>query len=48
MGFLASTTVLLGIGAGLGWVVRRLVGDLGVRALGGLILAGGAYILVTQ
>src|SRR5476651_1330949 len=48
LGFLASTTLLLGIGAGLGWVVRRLVGDLGLRALGGLILAGGAYILVTQ
>ncbi len=48
LGFLAATALLLGIGAGLGWVVRRLVGDLGLRALGGLILAGGAYILVTQ
>jgi urease accessory protein len=48
LGFLAGTTLLLGMGAGLGWVVRRLVGDLGLRALGGLILAGGAYILVTQ
>lgn len=48
LGFLAATTLLLGAGAGLGWVVRRLVGDLGLRALGGLILAGGAYILVTQ
>jgi urease accessory protein len=48
LGFLTSTTLLLGVGAVTGWVVRRLVGDLGVRALGGLILAGGAYILVTQ
>lgn len=48
LGFLAGTTLPLGMGAGLGWVVRRAVGDLGLRALGGLILAGGAYILVTQ
>jgi urease accessory protein len=48
LGFLAATTLLLGLGAGLGWVVRRIVGDMGLRALGGLILAGGAYILVTQ
>ena len=48
LGFLAATTLLMGLGAGLGWVVRRLVGDLGLRALGGLILAGGAYILATQ
>jgi urease accessory protein len=48
LGFLAATTLLLGIGAGLGWVVRRLVGDLGLRALGGLVLAGGAFVLATQ
>jgi urease accessory protein len=48
LGFLGATTLLLAAGAGLGWVVRRLVGDVGLRALGGLILAGGAYILVTQ
>ncbi|MEI6201402.1 MAG: HupE/UreJ family protein [Enhydrobacter sp.] len=48
LGFLGATAFLLGIGAGLGWIVRRLVGDVGLRALGGLILAGGAYILVTQ
>lgn len=48
LGFLTATTLLLVTGSGLGWVVRRLVGDLGLRALGGLILAGGAYILVTQ
>jgi urease accessory protein len=48
LGFLAATAILLATGAGLGWVVRRLVGDVGLRALGGLILAGGAFILVTQ
>ena len=48
LGFLAGTTLLLGMGAELGWVVRRLAGDLGLRALGGVILVGGAYILVTQ
>ena len=48
LGFLGATMLLLAAGSGLGWVVRRLVGDVGLRALGGLILAGGAYILVTQ
>jgi len=48
LGFLAATTLLLGAGVALGWSVRRLVGDLGLRALGGLMLAGGAYVLVTQ
>ena len=48
LGFLVATTLLLIGGLGLGWVVRRLVGDLGLRALGGLILAGGAFVLVTQ
>jgi urease accessory protein len=48
LGFLVATTLLLTGGLGLGWVVRRLVGDLGLRALGGLILAGGAFVLVTQ
>jgi urease accessory protein len=47
LGFLAATTILLAAGSGLGWVVRRLVGDVGLRALGGLILAGGAFVLVT-
>ena len=48
LGFLGATTLLLAAGAGLGWVVRRLAGDVGLRALGGLIFVGGAYILVTQ
>jgi urease accessory protein len=48
LGFLASTTLLLVCGTGLGWVVGRVVGKGGLRVLGGLILAGGAYVLVTQ
>jgi urease accessory protein len=48
LGFLGATMLLLAAGSALGLVVRRLVGDVGLRALGGLVLAGGAYILVTQ
>jgi urease accessory protein len=48
LGFLAATLMLMAVGLVLGWAVRRLVGDVGLRALGALILAGGAYILVTQ
>jgi urease accessory protein len=33
---------------GLGWVVRRSVGDLGLRALGGMVVAGGALVLITN
>lgn len=46
LSFLAATTLLLVVGSGLGAVVRRLIGDLGVRALGGLAIAGGAFVLV--
>lgn len=48
LGFLCATLLLISVGLLLGWAVRRLVGDVGLRALGGLVLAGGAYILVTQ
>jgi urease accessory protein len=48
LGFLSATAILLSVGLALGWVVRRLAGDLGVRALGGLILAGGALVLAVQ
>ena len=37
-----------GVGVGLGWVVRRSVGDLGLRALGGMVVAGGALVLITN
>jgi urease accessory protein len=48
MGFLAATALLLAVGLGLGMGAQRLVGDLGVRAMGGLVLAGGAWVLVAH
>src|SRR5258708_8249730 len=45
-GFLAATALLHAVGLGLGKGAPRLVGDLGLRAMGGLILAGGASLLV--
>lgn len=45
LSFLLATALLLGLGSGLGQVVRRSVGDLGLRALGGLVVAGGALVL---
>ena len=48
LGFLVATTLLQGLGLGLGWVARRRLGDLGLRALGGVVLAGGALVLITN
>jgi len=48
LGFLAATALLQGLGVGLGWTVRRLLGDLGVRAFGGVMLAAGAVVLITN
>ena len=48
LGFLAATALLQAVGLGLGWVVRRAVGDLGLRALGGVVMAGGALVLITN
>ena len=48
LGFLTATALLQGVGLGLGWVVRRGVGDLGLRALGGMMMAGGALVLITN
>ena len=48
LGFLTATALLQGVGVGLGWVVRRSVGDLGLRALGGMVVAGGALVLITN
>ena len=48
LGFLAATALLQGVGLGLGWAVRRRVGDLGVRALGGVMLAAGAAVLIAN
>jgi urease accessory protein len=48
LGFLTATSLLQGVGVGLGWVVRRVIGDLGLRALGGMVLAGGALVLINN
>ena len=48
LGFLAATALLHAVGLGLGWVAQRLVGDMGLRALGAMILAGGALVLATN
>jgi urease accessory protein len=47
-GFAAATVLLNAAGLGLGWVARRVVGDLGLRALGGAVMAGGALVLIAN
>lgn len=48
LGFLAATTILQAVGVGLGLAVRRLVGEAGLRALGGAVAAAGAVALIAQ
>jgi urease accessory protein len=48
LGFLAATALLQGVGLVLGWGMRRAAGDLGVRALGGIMLAAGAAVLIAS
>lgn len=48
LGFVAATVMLHIVGLGLGWVARHLVGDLGMRALGSLVMAGGALVLIAN
>ncbi len=48
LGFLAATALLQGVGLAVGWVVHRVVGDLGVRALGGVVLAAGAVAFIAH
>ena len=48
LGFVAATILLHVIGLGLGWGARRTVGDLGLRALGGAVMAGGALVLIAN
>jgi urease accessory protein len=48
LGFLAATALLHGVGLGLGRVVQRFTGNLGLRALGGLVMAGGALVLASH
>jgi urease accessory protein len=48
LGFLAATALLQGVGLAIGWVVHRAVGDLALRALGGVVVAAGAMVLITH
>jgi urease accessory protein len=48
VGFLVATALLHALGLGLGKGALRWVGDLGLRAMGGLVLAGGAYVLIAH
>jgi urease accessory protein len=48
LGFLGATALLQGLGVGLGWTARRLVGDVAVRAFGGVMLAAGAVVLIAN
>jgi len=48
LGFLVATALLQGLGLALGWAVRRAAGELGLRALGGAILAAGAVVLIAH
>ena len=48
LAFLATTAFLHAAGLALGWSAHRLLGTLGLRALGGVVLAGGAFVLVAQ
>jgi urease accessory protein len=48
VGFLAATALLHALGVGLGKGAQRVVGELGLRAMGGLVLAGGAYTLMAH
>jgi urease accessory protein len=45
LGFLLATAILHTLGLGLGWVVEKFAGNLGLRTLGGLVIAGGALVL---
>ena len=48
LGFLLATAMLHASGLVLGWVAFRRAGDLGLRALGGLVMAGGAVVLASH
>jgi urease accessory protein len=48
LGFVLATALLHIVGLGLGLGARRAVGDLGLRALGGAVMAGGALVLIAN
>ena len=48
LGFLLATALLHALGLILGWVAVRMVGNAGLRALGGLVMVGGALVLASH
>jgi urease accessory protein len=48
LGFLVATVLLQAAGLGLGKVALRTFGGLGLRALGGVVVAGGALVLIAN
>lgn len=48
LGLVAATAVLEGAGLLLGWLMRQGIGEAGLRALGGMVLAGGALFLIAS
>jgi urease accessory protein len=48
VGFLVATALLHAVGVILGKGAQRVTGDLGLRAMGGLVLAGGALVLAAH
>ena len=48
LGFLAATALLQAIGFAIGWGVHKAVGGLALRALGGVLLAAGAIVLIAN
>jgi urease accessory protein len=48
VGFLAATAILHSVGLALGWAAQRVIGDVGMRALGCLVVAGGALVLASH
>src|SRR5476649_2930280 len=48
VGFLGATAILHSVGLALGWAAQRSIGDVGMRALGCLVIAGGALVLASH
>jgi urease accessory protein len=48
LGLVAATAVLESAGLLLGWLIKRGIGEIGLRALGGVVVAGGALFLIAS
>jgi urease accessory protein len=46
LGMRAATALLQAVGLGLGWLMMRIEGELGLRAPRGIVRAGGALFLI--